>query len=240
MAHSRSGPRVRPPARADPVLFGGMSEPIDNPPPRRPMRFLAGALQVLGFAGTSHLLHQAVSLFPSYATSDLADLAKAAPLFTSAGPQEVAEVVVLFALLPALLEELLFRGVLFAIFERLRGPTFAIGASALLFGIAHLDLHHGFVAALLGIQLGLLRHLHGLRLAIVAHFLNNTLALGATFLAEAEGHGLPAFESGPGSLILALLLSGSAWAALVHRQRSFLVSDRRSGTDLQTPDQSDD
>jgi len=216
-----------------------MSEPIDNPP-RPPMRFLAGALQVLGFAGTSHLLHLAISLFPSYARSDLADLAKAAPLFTSAGPQELAEVVVLYALLPALLEELLFRGVLFAILERLRGPVFAIGASALLFGIAHLDLHHGTVAALLGIQLGLLRHLHGLRLAILAHFLNNTLALGVTFLAESEAHGLPAFESGPGSLILALLLSGSAWAALVHRGRSRSAFDRRSRTDLQAPDQSDD
>jgi len=209
-----------------------MSQSIQNPP-RPPMRFLLAALQVLGFAGTSHLLHRAVSLFPS-------ELAETIPLFPSAGPQEVAEALVWFAFMPALLEELLFRGVLFAIFERLRGPLFAIGASALLFGIAHLDPTHGAVATLLGLQLGLLRHLHGLGLAIVAHFLNNSLVLGVTFLAEVQGHGLPPFESGPGSLTLALLLSGSAWAALVHRLRRTPPPSRGARTDLQTPGRGDE
>jgi len=213
-----------------------MSEPTDTPrrPPTTP---LIAVLQVLGFAGTSHLLHLAVAFLPSYATSELAETGT---LFTSDGPQEFVEALVLFALVPALLEELIFRGVLFEIFWRLRGPGFAIALSALLFGIIHSDPHHALVAAMLGLQLGLLRFLHGLPLAIAAHLLNNALALGATYLAEAEGHSLPPFEAGAFSLTLALVLSGSAWAALVNRLRSSPSFALGSRSCLQTADQRDE
>lgn len=207
-----------------------MSEPTLHARPT-PTRLLLAALQIVGFAGASHLLHHMIALFPSYETSDLAS---SPALFVGAGPRELAEALLLFALVPALLEELLFRGVLFAIFQHLRGPRFAIGASALLFGLAHLDPHHVVVAALLGVQLGLLRHFGGLVLAIAAHLLNNVLALGATFLVEAEGHGLPPFEAGAISLTLALLVTGGAWADLTHRMRSAPALDRESRTDLQT------
>ena len=167
-----------------------------------------------------------------------------ADLFTGAGPPELAEALVLFAIVPALLEELIFRGVLFAFFERLRGPIFAICLCALLFGIVHLDPHHALVAALLGLQLGLLRHLHGLPVAIAAHLVNNTLALSASFLARVEGGPLPSLEAGSASIILALILSGSACASLMHSMRSFWPCSpppsRESGTDLQPPAQSDD
>ncbi len=208
-----------------------MSEPIDSLP-RPPIPPLVAALQILGFAGSSHLLHQAVARLPGYPTSDLANTTT---LFTSATPQDLADALVLFALVPALLEELLFRGLLFAILVRLRGPAFAVGISALLFGIAHLDPHHGAVAALLGVQLGLLRLLYGLPFAITAHLLNNVLALSATFPGGEEGHGLPAFEAGAVSLTIAFLLSGSAWATLVQRLRSSPDFARGSGSGLQTP-----
>ncbi|MBJ22943.1 MAG: CPBP family intramembrane metalloprotease [bacterium] len=213
-----------------------MRRPIDSPARPHTTPLLA-ALQLFGFAGSSHLLDQTVSLLPSYETSELA---RTSTLFHSAHPQEFALQLVRFALVPALVEEIIFRGVLFAIFLRLRGPGFAIILSALLFGVIHQDPHHIAIAALLGLQLGLLRHLHGLPLAIAAHLLNNMLALGTTFLDEAEGHGLPPFDAGAVSLTISFLISGCAWAALAHRLRSSSPIAERSRTDLQAAHQMDE
>jgi membrane protease YdiL (CAAX protease family) len=213
-----------------------MNEPTHSRPPTRATPFQA-TLQIIGFAGASHVLHHAIALFPLYQTSGLAE---SAPLFTDGDPQALGKALLMFALVPALLEELLFRGVLFAVFERLRGPGFAIAASALLFGLAHFDAHHTIVATLLGLQLGLLRHLFGLPLAICAHLLNNVLALSATYLSQTNAHDLPPFEAGAASLSFALATAGSAWAVLVHRLRSSRSRALASGTGLQTPGERDE
>ena len=227
---------MQPSTAYNPVRCREMNPP--NPSLRHIRARLPQAiLQILGFAGTSHLLHHAVALLPRYAESKLAE---SATLFSGSDPQALLEALFWFALIPALLEELLFRGVLFAILERLRGACFAITVSALLFGIAHLDPHHAAIATVLGLQLGLLRYFFGLRLAIAAHLLNNALALFATYLSQTSGHGLPPFQAGVLSLSLALLVAGSAWAVLMQRIRSirgFASGDR---TDLQTPAQRDE
>ena len=70
---------------------------------------LQTAIQILGFAGTSHLLHFAIELFPFYETSRLADVP---PLFRDGDPWALAGALLQFALIPAVLEELIFRGAL--------------------------------------------------------------------------------------------------------------------------------
>jgi hypothetical protein len=166
------------------------------------------ALQVLGILGTSHILDFLVRRTPGYAASRLPALAHRAPdpgegaaLAASQTGGALWDVVV-----PATLEELLFRGLLFEAVRRCLGTRPAIFATAALFGCAHLDLHHGVVAALLGLQLGALRAAFGLPLAIVAHVANNAAASIASAI------GLETTWSG---LALALLLSGSASAVLV-------------------------
>ena len=67
-----------------------------------------------------------------------------------------ALVFVLFALTPAICEELLFRGLLFAGLRKL-GPTAAVVVSALLFGLAHGSVYRLLPTAFLGVIIGLTR-----------------------------------------------------------------------------------
>jgi sodium transport system permease protein len=81
---------------------------------------------------------------------------------------------VLIAVGPAVCEEILFRGpILRGLRERL-GPAQAIVATALLFGIFHLDIYRLIPATLLGILLGYLAHAsRSVVPAMLAHFCNN-------------------------------------------------------------------
>ncbi|HEV8063053.1 MAG TPA: CPBP family intramembrane glutamic endopeptidase [Gemmataceae bacterium] len=82
---------------------------------------------------------------------------------------------VIFSLLNATLEELIFRGVLYDAIEAEWGWRVAIGATAVLFGLGHL---HGYppgwpgtcLAGVYGVMLGALRaQTGGLVLPIIAH-----------------------------------------------------------------------
>lgn len=119
------------------------------------------------------------------------------------------------AILVAFVEEVFFRGLVFEGLLRRANLRAAVLGSALLFGLAHLDLHQGVAAGLLGVQLGALRAFLGLPLAIFAHALNNTAAV----LARSGG-----LETSAASLALAALLSISALAALTRRARASQAS----------------
>ncbi len=86
-----------------------------------------------------------------------------------------------FALLPALCEELAFRGFILSGLEYRRGTRSAILLSALMFGFLHVLLslfQQLFNATLLGIVLGLLAvRSRSLLPGILFHFLNNALAV---------------------------------------------------------------
>ncbi len=89
--------------------------------------------------------------------------------------------IVVFALLPAICEELAFRGFILSGLQDQRSNPSAIVLSALLFGFLHVLLsvfQQLFNASLLGIVLGLLAIRSGSLLpGIVFHFLNNSFAL---------------------------------------------------------------
>lgn len=192
--------------------------PVDR---ARPGAIFA-ALQVFGLAGASHLLEQLVRTLPGFAGSRLADAPGAlAPDLAGVAPFDpgdpVVQALVIGVLVGAVVEELLFRGLLFGALRRWRGPGVAIGVSALGFGLAHADWHQGGIAVLLGLQLGLLREVAGLPLAIAAHLANNALWAGTLFL-DPEGTVASRLPSAV-SLVVAAGLAGSAWATLAQRAR---------------------
>ncbi len=82
------------------------------------------------------------------------------------------------ALIPAICEELLFRGYILRAFEKSWGPIVAILISGLIFGMFHIQLGNIFPLATLGIILALMTWLSGtLWPAIIAHFINNGAAV---------------------------------------------------------------
>jgi sodium transport system permease protein len=95
-----------------------------------------------------------------------------------------------FALLPAICEELAFRGFILSGLEREHRTRSAILLSALMFGFLHVLLslfQQLFNATLLGIVLGLLAVRSGSLLpGLIFHFLNNAIAVSQEYLATAS------------------------------------------------------
>ena len=86
---------------------------------------------------------------------------------------------VIMAFLPALFEELFFRGVLQNLLERWwKKPLLAIIVTSLLFSLIHMSVFLFLSRALLGFVLGLMyQRSKNLWVNIIAHFLNNAVAL---------------------------------------------------------------
>ena len=84
----------------------------------------------------------------------------------------------LIALLPALGEELFFRGILQRIFQEWKGATVAIWISAFIFSAIHFQFYGFLPRLLLGAFFGYLLVWSGnLWLPILAHFINNLMAV---------------------------------------------------------------
>lgn len=82
------------------------------------------------------------------------------------------------ALIPAICEEVLFRGYILRAFEKSWGPIVAVLISGLIFGMFHIQLGNIFPLATLGVVLALMTWLSGtLWPAVVAHFINNGAAV---------------------------------------------------------------
>ena len=119
------------------------------------------------------------------------------------------------AILPALGEEMLFRGVIQPSLARRMNIHLAIWISALLFGLMHQNLVNLIPLTLLGGILGYLRYWSGsLWLPILAHYTNNSLLLIVTFILQRNGIGEEAVnqvgtpESGFFMAVISALLVG--------------------------------
>ena len=87
----------------------------------------------------------------------------------------------LFALTPAICEELLFRGLLLSGLRKL-GPTAAVVISALLFGLAHASVYRLLPTAFLGAVIGTTRlRTRSILPGMIIHALNNGLALALLY-----------------------------------------------------------
>lgn len=105
----------------------------------------------------------------------LAGVEDAATLLPSGGAELFVQFLALCAV-PAVVEELLFRGALQGLM-RPSGSAAAIFGPALLFGLLHLDLAQGLTAFACGVFLGWLAERSGSILpGMLLHFCNNTLA----------------------------------------------------------------
>lgn len=178
---------------------------------QRPLGLAAAALQLPGLAAANHLWTRAAATLPGFGESALHGQLER---FGEAVLADLARALLLYAVVPGVLEELVFRGLLFAGLRRIAGTGPAILGSALAFGAVHADAHHAAIAALLGLQLAFVRLRGGLRLAIFAHVANNAFVLVLRFLAETDRWPAGAAADGPATLALSLVVAGSAWAAL--------------------------
>ena len=94
------------------------------------------------------------------------------------GPADLVLSVLVIAILPALCEELVFRGVLLTSLARWLGPAAAVILSAAAFGAVHFDPVRPVFAFALGLALGILRvRSDSLRHTAIVHATFNTLTL---------------------------------------------------------------
>ncbi|EYF01240.1 ABC transporter permease subunit/CPBP intramembrane protease [Chondromyces apiculatus] len=92
-------------------------------------------------------------------------------------------VLLLTAVMPAVCEELLFRGLLFSGLRRL-GPVIAIVGSSLVFGLAHGSLYRLLPTLFLGLSMGYARYRTGsIGAGMLIHVLNNGLAASLLYFA---------------------------------------------------------
>ena len=91
---------------------------------------------------------------------------------------ELGQAMAVVVLVPGVVEELAFRGFVFAGLCFYRGPQVALFASSLLFAAFHLDPWHFPAVFLLGLTFGALVWLtHSIYPAILAHMINNLVSL---------------------------------------------------------------
>ncbi|MDD4967885.1 MAG: CPBP family intramembrane metalloprotease [Paludibacter sp.] len=126
----------------------------------------------------------------------------------------------LIALLPAIGEELFFRGALIRIFQQWKGIKTAIWIAAFIFSTIHLQFY-GFVPRLLmGAFFGYLLLWSGnLWLPIIAHFINNVVAVIFYYL-KYNGYKMPDIDSiGYGNTLWIGIASGALGIFLIYRLR---------------------
>lgn len=89
------------------------------------------------------------------------------------------------ALIPAVFEEMFFRGFFYAGFKRARGARCAIWLTSVLFGFFHMNVQQILYAAVVGVFLAVLRELTGsMWPGMLFHFVNNGMACVALAVPE--------------------------------------------------------
>lgn len=152
-------------------------------------------------------------------------------MLPSGGPELLVQVLAL-CVMPAIAEELLFRGA-FQGLMRPCGSAAAIFAPALLFGVLHLDLAQGLTAFACGVFLGWLAERSGSILpGMLLHLVNNALAFLTIYLryyAPAE------VSFGVELFILLFFPAFGAWMICNARRQGFSFSaGLRPGVDVLT------
>jgi membrane protease YdiL (CAAX protease family) len=141
------------------------------------------------------------------------------------GPLDALVSVAAIALVPALCEELLMRGIVLPSLMTVVRPGAAISISALIFAAIHWDLYRFVFTLVLGLALGYLRIRTGsLAACVLAHAALNTLTFVVVPFADDPSQALPDPRPLAG---LAMLLGGGAVTAVLVR---LLPSLTRPGT----------
>lgn len=143
---------------------------------------------VLGTAGLNHLLTLTGAWQEKVLPTPESVRAFFEGLFVYRGPLDYVLLLGAFAAVPAICEELLFRGFLQAGLVRLLGSApKGIAASSLVFAAFHLDPWRFPGILILGLFLGFLVHRSGSLIpAILAHALNNVLSITVAVTSDAR------------------------------------------------------
>ena len=152
---------------------------------------------------TLHPLYVALAKFISY-TYPISEQAAAAmkPFTDQIESAPWVSVVLLMALVPAICEELAFRGFIFGGLVRDNGRLRAIVITALMFGVSHGVLQQSIAATIMGLLLGWVALRTGSVLpGILIHFTNNALSVSLDRILESDWEGasllLMHTEAGP-------------------------------------------
>jgi sodium transport system permease protein len=133
----------------------------------------------IGLAFVAHPLSVELSQFlvDYQVFPELPESAREVMALMKAGDRPVWLLLMVFAVTPAICEELAFRGFILSGLARGGRLAIAVGISSLMFGIIHMIPQQAFNAALLGLVLGLLAiYSRSLFPAIAFHFCNNAIA----------------------------------------------------------------
>lgn len=152
-------------------------------------------------------------------------------MLPSGGPELLVQFLAL-CVMPAIAEELLFRGA-FQGLMRPCGSAAAIFAPALLFGVLHLDLAQGLTAFACGVFLGWLAERSGSILpGMLLHLVNNALAFLTIYL---RYYALAEVSFGVELFILLFFPAFGAWMICNARRQGFSFSaGLRPGVDVLT------
>ena len=102
---------------------------------------------------------------------------------TIVGSQSLFNVLLILALIPAVCEELTFRGFIFGGLLHKNGVMRAVLVSSVFFGLSHTVLQQSISATMMGILLGIVAWRTGSVLCtIIIHCINNTLSLSLAWL----------------------------------------------------------
>ncbi|MBN2715263.1 MAG: CPBP family intramembrane metalloprotease [Deltaproteobacteria bacterium] len=178
-----------------------------------PLFFIIAAVAVL-FAGA--LCDEAASLLHMWKPDffDVGAMGEISDTVAEAGPVEFVILTIALSLLPAVGEEVMFRGLVLGSFRRDMPAYFAVIYSSILFGLVHFSWLQGTAAGLLGCFLGAIVVFSGsIYPAMLAHLINN---LSWCLLSRYEsgfmdnvltnGHSLPVIG------ISILVVTASVWA----------------------------
>lgn len=115
--------------------------------------------------------------------------------------------IVLFAILPAIGEELIFRGIFQKIFERIfRSGHLAVWLTSFLFSALHLQFYGFLPRLILGLVFGyLFLWSRRLWLPVIAHFINNAVVLTGQYLYDDKTTKMPYDSSVSGQIVLLIL-----------------------------------
>ncbi|HTP12036.1 MAG TPA: CPBP family intramembrane glutamic endopeptidase [Bacteroidota bacterium] len=140
-------------------------------------------------------------------------------LIHSGSAPEFFYVVVVVALVPCIVEEFLFRGLIQKSFDRVASPLTSAILTGTIFGLFHLNPFEAIPLIGIGCFLGILRYRSAsILLPVLMHFLNNLLAVIATTLRiEDEKIMLAPATDQPGTIIILsqfLLFGALFWASM--------------------------
>jgi hypothetical protein len=179
--------------------------PFGRPRPR----VLLGAL--VGVAGLNHLLTAYGAWQESIAPTPEPIRALFDGLFAYRGPVDFVVLLLVFSLVPALCEEILFRGFLqTGLMNHLGTPAGGIVVSALIFGLFHLDPWRFAGVFGLGVFLAWLRYASGsLVPSMAAHALSNLISISLKATGRLDAAHAPAGAAS--ALLAAAALAAAVW-----------------------------